>query len=150
VNKPIRTTTPGGEEIVILPAAKYDRLLALAEDTRDIALAERALAELAAGKGELLNEFEMRELLRASTPMAFWRNRQKLTQAVLARAGGISQAYLAQIEKGKRVGDVRLYRRLASVLRVEIEDLLPPEQKPATTKRKPAAKRRKWPRPRSA
>ena len=97
-----------------------------------------------------LTDSEMRELLRASTPIAFWRTRRELTQAALARAGGISQAYLAQIEKGKRVGDVRLYRRLAGALRVEIEDLLPPEQKPATTKRKPAAKRRKWPGPRSA
>lgn len=134
---------PNGEEIVILPAADYRRLIELAEDVQDIRRAEQALADATSGKGEILTDSEMRELLRASTPMAFWRNRRKLTQSAVARAGGISQAYLAQIEKGKRVGDVRLYRRLASALRVEIEDLLPPEQKPATTKRKPAAKRRR-------
>jgi DNA-binding XRE family transcriptional regulator len=133
---------PSGEDVVILPAADYQRLIELAEDARDIRLAERALADAASGKSEILTDSEMRELLRVSAPMAFWRSRRKLTQVELARAGGISQAYLAQIEKGKRVGDVRLYRRLARTLRVEIEDLLPPEQKPVPTKRKPGTKRR--------
>ena len=134
MNKPIRTVTPGGEEIVILPAAKYDRLLALAEDSRDVARAEAALAEFAAGKGEVLTEAEMRSLLKAATPLAFWRARRGSTQAALGAAGGISQAYLAQIERGKRIGDVHLYRRLAGALRVDIEDLLPPERPVAKLK----------------
>jgi DNA-binding XRE family transcriptional regulator len=127
VNKPVRTTTPGGEEIVILPAAEYDRLLDLAEDARDLAIAEKALSEFRSGKGESLDQAEMLELLDARTPLAFWRRRRGLTQSALAAAVGISQAYLAQIEKGKRVGDLHLYRRLSEALRLEMEDLAPPE-----------------------
>jgi transcriptional regulator with XRE-family HTH domain len=48
-----------------------------------------------------------------------------LTQTRLADAVGISHAYLAQIEASKRVGEVRLRRRVGQQLRVQIEDLLP-------------------------
>jgi DNA-binding XRE family transcriptional regulator len=125
VNRPVRTTTPSGEEIVILPAAEYDRLVELAEDTRDVTIAEKALSDFAAGKGEALSDREMRALLDAATPLAFWRKRRELTQKALAEAVGISQAYLAQIEHGKRMGDVRLYGRLAHALGVEVGDLAP-------------------------
>ena len=135
-------TTPDGEEIVILPAAKYDRLLELAEDTRDIARAEKMLAEFASGKGEGISELEMRELLAVPSSVAFWRARRGLTQASLAAEVGISQAYLAQIERGKRVGDVRLYRQLAATLRVDIEDLLPPEKVRGSGKKRRKAKSR--------
>ncbi len=125
MNRPVRTTTPSGEEIVILPAAEYDRLVELAEDTRDVTIAEKALSDFAAGRGEALSDGEMRALLDAATPLAFWRKRRELTQKALAEAVGISQAYLAQIERGKRMGDVRLYGRLAHALGVEVGDLAP-------------------------
>ena len=143
MNRPVRTTTPSGEEIVILSAAKYDRLLELAEDMRDIAVAEKDLSDFEAGRGEALTASEMRELLEAATPLVFWRKRRRLTQSALAGVAGISQAYVGQIEQGKRVGDVRLYRRLAGALGVAIEDLLPPERVPARGNRRSAAKRRR-------
>lgn len=125
MNRPVRTKTPSGEEIVMLPAADYERLLELAEDAVDARIAERALAELRSGRGEALTHDDMLALLDAPSPVAFWRKRRELTQAALAKVAEISQAYLAQIESGKRVGEVGLYRRLADALRVDIEDLLP-------------------------
>jgi DNA-binding XRE family transcriptional regulator len=109
----------------MLPAADYERLLELAEDAVDARIAERALAELRSGRGEVLTHDDMLALLDAPSPVAFWRKRRELTQAALAKVAEISQAYLAQIESGKRVGEVGLYRRLADALRVDIEDLLP-------------------------
>jgi DNA-binding XRE family transcriptional regulator len=125
MNRPVRTKTPGGEEIVILPAAEFERLVDLAEDARDIRDAEEALAEIAAGSVELLTQAEVQALLAAASPIAFWRKRRGVTQAALAKEAGISQAYLAQIEAAKRTGGVQLYRRLAKALGVDIEDLLP-------------------------
>lgn len=137
MNRPVRTTTPSGEEIVILPAAEYDRLAGLAEDAIDIAVAERGLADAKAGRGEALTAEEMTALLGAASPIAFWRKRRGLTQMVLAGMVGISQGYLAQIERGKRSGDLSLYRGLAGRLGVGLDDLLPDiEEAPARVKRR--------------
>ena len=47
-----------------------------------------------------------------------------MTQARLSAEAGISQPYLAQLEAGRRVGDVLTLRALARVLGVRIEDLV--------------------------
>jgi DNA-binding XRE family transcriptional regulator len=125
MNRPVHTKTPSGEDIVLLPLAEYERLRELAEDAYDSRLAERALAELAEGSVELISHADISALLAARSPVSFWRQRRGLTQAVLAKTAKISQAYLAQIEKGARKGDVTLYQRLAAALRVDVEDLLP-------------------------
>jgi DNA-binding XRE family transcriptional regulator len=143
MNKPVHTKTPGGEDVVILPAADYERLVNLAEDARDLALAEKALAAVKSGRGEVLTEPEMVELLGAPSPISFWRKRRSLTQAALGAAVGITQAYLAQIERGRRTGDLRLYRRLANALRVDIDDLLPVDDGDAPPRRKLAKRRKK-------
>lgn len=112
-----RIKTPGGEEMVVLPAQEFDDLV----DARDHA---QAMA-YRRGEGDWLNEAETVAFRSASSPLAFWRQRRHLTQVQLAAEVGVSQAYLAQIETGKRVGDVALYQRLARKLGVAIEDLLP-------------------------
>jgi DNA-binding XRE family transcriptional regulator len=138
MNKPVRTKTPSGEDITILPTAEYERLMEIAEETVDRRDSEIALLEIAAGSVELLTHAEVTELLAATTPLAFWRRRRGLTQAALAAAAGISQAYMAQIEGGKRTGDVRVYQRVANVLRVDVDDLLIPIQQtlPGKARRK--------------
>ncbi len=125
MSRPVRTTTPQGEEIVILSAAEYERLLDLAEDAHDVAVAERALAEYKANPAGALSHEEMLALLDAPTPISFWRRKRGLTQAALARQVGVTQAYLAQIEGGKRMGRLGLYSALGRVLGVDIERLDP-------------------------
>jgi DNA-binding XRE family transcriptional regulator len=124
MNRPVRITTPLGEEMVILPAVDYERLVRLAEDATDLAVARAALAEFDEG-GEALTDAEMRKLLAAPTPLAFWRRKRGLTQAALAKQAGITQAYLAQIEAGRRAGHVRVHRRLAEALRIDVGRLQP-------------------------
>jgi DNA-binding XRE family transcriptional regulator len=143
MNRPVRTKTPGGEEIVILPAADFERLVDLAEDARDVRDAEEALTEIAAGSVELLTHAEVLSFLAAPSPIAFWRKRRGMTQAALASAAGVSQAYLAQIEGAKRSGDVQLYRRLAGALGVDVEIILPQGDGPGGGSRKAAKRRRK-------
>ena len=116
-----RIKTPSGEEMVVLPAKEFDDLI----DTRDHA---QAMIAYRRGEGDWLTEAEMAALLAASSPLAFWRQRRNLTQAQLAADVGVSQGYLAQIETGKRIGDIALYRKLARKLGVAIEDLIPEDQ----------------------
>lgn len=108
--------SPSGDELVVLSRQEYQDLL----DARDHA---SAMHEVDAG-ADTLTDAELGEYLAAPTPLAYWRKRRGMTQAQLATQAKISQPYLAQLEAGKRVGDVTLCARLAAVLRLRIEDLV--------------------------
>jgi DNA-binding XRE family transcriptional regulator len=90
-------------------------------DARDHAVAMRGVA---AGE-EVFTSEQAAAYAAAPTPLAFYRRDRGMTQADLARAVGRSQAFVAQMESGTRVGDVVLYAKLAQALRTSIEDLVP-------------------------
>lgn len=115
--------SPSGDELVVMSRQEYQDLL----DARDHAAAMRAVAAGA----DTLTDAELDDYLAAPTPLAYWRKRRGMTQAQLAASLAISQPYLAQLEAGKRTGDVTLYARLAEALQLRIEDLVPdPEAVP--------------------
>ncbi len=113
-------TTPGGEELVLVPRAEFEAL----RDALDAAGHARAMAEIAAGLVQTLSGQEVAAALDEPTPLAFWRKKRGLTQAALAAGAGISQPYLAGLEKGVRKGDPALFLRLARALTVRMEDLV--------------------------
>lgn len=126
--------TPSGEEMVVLSREEFDRLVSLAssqdhygheEEAADIAHHEHWMAEYRAGRVEALTSDEAREYLTAPTPLAFWRKHRGLTQQDLADRAGIPQAYVSQIEAGKRKGSAAKLKALAKVLAVQIDDLVP-------------------------
>ena len=131
---PVMTKTPKGDEIVILSRKEYDRLLVAAnEDATDAAVARKAINR----NEETLSEAEMDELLAARTPLAFWRKKRGLTQAGLARAAGIAQGFLSEIESGLKTGDVTVLQRIAAALEISLLDLVPDLPR---SKRKPGLK----------
>jgi ribosome-binding protein aMBF1 (putative translation factor) len=131
---PVMTKSPKGEDIVILSRKEYDRLLVAAnEDVADAAVAKKAIAR----NEETLNESEMDELLAAKTPLAFWRKRRGLTQTDLAKAAGIAQGFLSEIESGRKTGDVTVLQRIAVALEISLLELVP-DLPPS--KRKPGVK----------
>ncbi len=111
---------PGGEELVLLPRAEFEAL----RDALDLAEHAKVMAELLAGRQEALSTEEMKAALAEPTPLAFWRKKRGLTQAALAGSAGISQSYLAGLERGSRKGDPALFLRLARALSVRMEDLV--------------------------
>src|SRR5271157_2175667 len=110
--------TPGGEELVILPAEEY-------EDMRDALAHATAMADYRAGRDEGLTLEEVDALLAAPTPLAFWRAKRGLTQAALAKAARTTQPHIADLESGKHGGSFDLMARIAKALRVKIDDLAP-------------------------
>jgi DNA-binding XRE family transcriptional regulator len=112
------TTTPSGEELVVLPRADY-------EDLVDALAARKVEAALAAGREELLTAEETAALVAAPTPLAFWRKQRGKTQSQLAAEIGVSQSFLSDLERGKAKGGVTLYGKLARCLRLQIEDVAP-------------------------
>jgi hypothetical protein len=123
----IRTKTPAGEPIVILPEAEFERLRELAEDAEDAAIIARSQAALACGGQELLTSEEVDVYLRSPTPLAFWREKRGLSHQRFGELVGLDDARVAAIERGAEPGDLRFYRRAAEVLKVTVDDLLPNE-----------------------
>lgn len=119
------TQRAGAEDRITLTRDEYEDLL----DARDHAIAMRAVAHGAA----TLTGADVDAFLAAPTALAFWRGHRKLTQTALAERVGISQPSLAQAESGRKGLTAATYAKLANVLNVRIEDLLPP---PDSTGRK--------------
>ncbi len=124
MNKPQIIQTPSGEEMVVIPRAEYDALLEASEDFEDAHAAEQSMARIASGEVELIPEAQVDAYLDAPTPLAFWRKKRALTQASLARDVGVSQAYLSEIEAGKKEARIGVLRDLAKVLKVTVGELL--------------------------
>lgn len=121
----VRTRTPSGEAIVILPEAESERLRDLAEDTLDARLIADSAARLASGADELLSEADLDALRAAPTPLAFWRMRRGESTAALGDACGLAEEEVAALETGARTVDTAVYRRLARALGIDAEDLMP-------------------------
>ncbi len=124
MNAPQIIRTPGGEELVVLPRAEYETLLARAdqeaEDADDVAIYDARKAELAAGGPALPPEVGAAVLRGDSRLKAIrkWRNE---TQLRLEFKTGIGQGYLSDLESGRRAGTPETIAKLAQALDVPVE-----------------------------
>jgi transcriptional regulator with XRE-family HTH domain len=107
-----------GEKLVVVPFEDYEALI-------DANTALEAKLALALGGEELLADEEINALLELPTPLAFWRKKRGLSQVELAEKLGVGQGYVSDLESGRRIGAVDLYAKLAEILSVAMEDLLP-------------------------
>lgn len=112
--------TPGGEELVVLPLAEFRHM----RDALDAVAHARVMADIESGKQELLGEGDVARSLAEPTPLAFWRKKRGLTQKELASVVGVTQQFIAQVEKGRRRGDPALFLGLSRALQVRMEDLV--------------------------
>jgi predicted transcriptional regulator len=113
-------TTPGGETLVVLPLADYERLV----DAADIAAAKTVAANIAAGRDEMVPAEVVKKLLAGDNPIRVWREHRNMTARDLATAAGLSAAYISEIETGKKDGSVSAVKRIAEALGVDIDDLV--------------------------
>lgn len=116
--------TPSGEELVVLPRAEYEELLARAdesaEDEEDIAIYDTRKAELAeAGVATLPKEVSA-AILRGDSRLKAIRQWKDITQLHLSFKTGISQGYLSDLESGRRAGTPETIAKLADALSVPI------------------------------
>lgn len=113
-----------GEKMAVLPVADYERLVDLAEDKADLIGAARAEERRNAGEEYLPSEMVDR-LLRGESPLRVWRQHRAMTLKALGAAAGVGVTQLSDMENGKRRGAPSLWRKLAEVLRVSADDILP-------------------------
>ncbi len=97
----------------------------------DAAAFDRAVRELEEGRDEVVPAEIVNRLLAGETPIRVWREHRGLTQAELAARSGLSQSYIAMLERGARRGTTDKLHRLAQSPELDPEDLLPepPEAK---------------------
>jgi ribosome-binding protein aMBF1 (putative translation factor) len=121
---PVMTKSPKGDEIVILSRDEYDRLIEADEDRTDAKTARRIMDQIVSGAETVLTEAELDEFLKAKTPLAFWRKKRGLTQAQLAKATGVAQGFVSEIESGQKPGTPATLKKLAEALGVKIDHLI--------------------------
>lgn len=124
MNKVARFTTPSGEEMVVMSEADFQTLADTAEMSADVAAYDRVNDRLASGEDELIPSAFVYRILDGESRVAVWRDYRGLSAKALAEAAGITQAYLSQIEAGKRDGTVGTMKKIADALRITVDELI--------------------------
>lgn len=119
-----RITTPAGDTLIVLAETDYRALLDAAEDNADRLAVAEFRRSLAVGDEELIPAAIVDRLLSGENRVRVWREHRGLSAAALAEQAELSQAYLSQIETGKRDGTIETYRKVVAVLNVSLDDLL--------------------------
>jgi DNA-binding XRE family transcriptional regulator len=115
--------TPSGDDMVVLPAADYARLIDAVEMAQDVAAFDEFDRKLAAGEEELIPAVIVDRILAGENRVRVWREHRAVSVKALAEAAGLTPAYLSQLETGKRDGTLDTYRKLAKALRVTLDEL---------------------------
>lgn len=123
MNKPSIITSQSGDRLAVLPLEDYERLVASAEDAKDLRAADEVLRNLATGEDELIPSAFVDRLLAGENPIRVWRDLRGMSAKHLAAKAGISQSYISQLENGERDGTFNTMKRIAGVLGVTLDDL---------------------------
>ncbi len=115
----------GEPEYAVVPFEAYRRMVAALEDAAERAWAEDAASETIPGE-------VVKAILAGESPLRVWRKHRELTLDALAERVGVSKGYLSQIENGQKPGTLDLFRRLAGVLNVALDELAGPSFSPET------------------
>lgn len=111
-------------EMVTIPRAEYDRLVAAADVMSDIEAYDRAKAALASGEDELIPADYVDRILNGESPLRVWRAYRGLTQVKLSEASGVNRVQIADIEAGRKNGSVATLKALAEALGVTIDEIV--------------------------
>ena len=120
--------TPNGDELAVLPRAEYERLAALAaeaeEDAGAVRIFDRKTRDLDEGRDIVIPLELAHRIADGENPILVLRDWRGLTQVTLAKAAGISQSYLADIESGRRTGSAKKLAAIAAALKVPLDLLV--------------------------
>lgn len=111
-------------DMVTIPKDEYLRLKAIEEDMSDLHSAVQILERIKAGTEELIPSAIVDRLLDGDAPLSVWREHRGLSQAELARRSGVNRVQIIDIEAGRKTGSVASLKKLATVLQIDIDDLV--------------------------
>ena len=113
-----------GQKMAMLPIADYERLVDIAEDKADALAAAEAERRRREGE-EYLPASLVDNILKGESALKTWRKFRGLTLRELAQAVGSTQATLSRVETEKMQGRPALWRAMARVLNVSVDDIIP-------------------------
>lgn len=115
-------TSPSGEEMVVLSKEEFDELVAnqIDEDAETIRIFRESMAALERGDEIALPEETWNRLEARENPVRVLREFRAMTQTELAKAAGLSQSYLSEIERGSREGTISTVKAIAKALAVPL------------------------------
>ena len=112
------------DEYAVVPVVDFEKLVEDAEMLRDITAYDAAKKDITNGKADFIPaDMVRRMLLEESNPIMEWRKHRGMTQAAFAEKVGVQQAAIAQYEGGKREPAVKVLKKLAEALHVDLDDL---------------------------
>ena len=106
----------------LVPVAEYARLRRAAEEIDDVKASSNATL---GDSTDLIPAEVVHRIADGEIPVRVWRQHRGLKGVELARAAGISPAYLSEIETGKKDGTFRTMTAIAHCLTVSLDDLAP-------------------------
>jgi DNA-binding XRE family transcriptional regulator len=110
----------GQPEYAVIPVSEYKILLDKAEMLDDIKAFDAALVN----DDELIPSAVVNRLLAGENKFKVWREYRGLTQTQLAEQAGIAQATVGQLETGVRKGSMGVFKKIARILKVNLDDLV--------------------------
>jgi DNA-binding XRE family transcriptional regulator len=114
----------GKPEYAVLPYSDYLLLVEQAEMLEDVHSYDEVKNSIASGNEELIPASVVNALADGENPIKVWREYRGLTQQKIAEEIGISVPFVSQLETGKRKASIEVMRKLASLLNVDIDDLV--------------------------
>lgn len=107
-------------EFIVLPYHEYVYLLDALEDQDDQEDIE-AIKEFQAGNKETIPLEILKAIEEGESAIRAFREFRKISQTDLAKKVGVSRQYLCQIEKKERQGNIKLIKKIAEVLDIDID-----------------------------
>ena len=110
----------GKPESVILSKKNYEKLLRYKDDLEDI----QALKDYETSGEEGFPAEVVKRLIDGESPIRVYREYRGLTQVKLSEMVGVKQSYITQLESGKKKGTIKVLKRIATALNLDLDDLV--------------------------
>jgi hypothetical protein len=86
---------------------------------------DERLLEAEAARADALPAELVKRMLDGESPVRIWREHRRLTLGDLADRAGIAPSHVLEIETGRKPGSAAVLVKLARVLGVHLDDLVP-------------------------
>ncbi|MBS0273952.1 MAG: helix-turn-helix domain-containing protein [Proteobacteria bacterium] len=110
------------KDTVTLSRKSWEAMVEALEDAKDIRTVDAFLRRK--DKSDAMPVAFVSRLLTGEPPVRVYREWRGMTATALSKAADVKQPYLSAIETGAKPGSASALKRIAGVLKVDLEDLV--------------------------